>query len=542
MTFLLTLLLSVLITIALIPILGRVAVRLRVLDVPNERKVHPVPIPRSGGVAMAIGALVPVIAWNHAAGFVPAYLAGAGLLVLTGMIDDSRGLGPPAKFAAQAVAALVVIVLGGIQIRSLGSLLPDGVVLPPWIGVPLTLVAIVGVTNAINLSDGLDGLAGGICLLVFCCIGYLAYLTGDETVGLAAVALSGCLFGFLRYNTHPATVFMGDAGSQFLGFSAVTLSLALTQADTPVSPLLPLIILGFPILDTLTVMLTRIAQGRSPFSADKNHFHHNLMGLGLSHAEAVLAIYVIQTLLIVSAFVFRFHSDWILLAGYLAFSASILSVFAAARKTGWRLKRYDLLDVIIAGNLRRLRDNGDIIRVTFRVFEIAIPLLLLVTCILPAKVPGYFAYLSPGVIAVVLAAWRFRAETLGTLLRLVLYLLIPFVVYLSDAHPAVWINDAMRGAYNACFGVFAVSIVIVSKFTRRKGGFKNTPMDFLIVFLAVVVPNLPEQHIQGYRMGLIAAKIIMLYFSYEMLMAEVRGKYGKIAVSTMASLTVLAFR
>jgi UDP-GlcNAc:undecaprenyl-phosphate GlcNAc-1-phosphate transferase len=335
---------------------------------------------------------------------------------------------------------------------------------------------------------------------------------------------------------------MGDAGSQFLGFSAVTLSLALTQADTPVSPLLPLIILGFPILDTLTVMLTRIAQGRSPFSADKNHFHHNLMGLGLSHAEAVLAIYVIQTLLIVSAFVFRFHSDWILLAGYLAFSASILSVFAAARKTGWRLKRYDLLDVIIAGNLRRLRDNGDIIRVTFRVFEIAIPLLLLVTCILPAKVPGYFAYLSPGVIAVVLAAWRFRAETLGTLLRLVLYLLIPFVVYLSDAHPAVWINDAMRGAYNACFGVFAVSIVIVSKFTRRKGGFKNTPMDFLIVFLAVVVPNLPEQHIQGYRMGLIAAKIIMLYFSYEMLMAEVRGKYGKIAVSTMASLTVLAFR
>lgn len=542
MMFLSTLLSSVLVTIALIPLFGRLAVRFRALDVPNERKVHTVPIPRSGGPAMALGAMLPIVAWNYADGFTQAYLAGAAVLVVTGLVDDLRELSPGVKFSGQILAALIAIFWGGVQIRSLGGLLPDGFLLPAWIAAPLTVVAIVGVTNAINLSDGLDGLAGGICLLCFCCIGYLAYLTGNGSVGLIAVALAGGIFGFLRFNTHPASIFMGDAGSQFLGFSAVTLSLALTQGNTPVSPLLPLIVLGFPILDTLTVMLTRIAQGRSPFSADKNHFHHNLMGLGLYHDEAVLVIYVLQTILILSAFAFRFYSDWILLGGYLVFSASVLAVFAVARKTGWRLKRFDLLDVVIKGNLRRLREQGVIIRETFRVSEAAIPLLLLFTCILPAEVPGGVSFLCLGMLAAVLAVWRFRKESLGTVLRLVLYLLIPFAVYLSDERPAAWLTGAVLGAYNAAFGLFAVFIVVVSKFTRRRMGFKNTPMDFLILFLAVVVPNLPEPHIQAHRVGLVAAKIIMLYFSYEVLMAEERGRYGKVALAMAASLAVLAVR
>ena len=542
MMFLSTLLSSVLITIALIPLFGRLAVRFRALDVPNERKVHAMPIPRSGGPAMALGAMLPIVAWNYADGFTQAYLAGAAVLVVTGLADDLRELSPRAKFSGQILAALIAIFWGGVQIWSLGGLLPDGFLLPAWIAAPLTVVAIVGVTNAINLSDGLDGLAGGICLLCFCCIGYLAYLTGNGSVGLIAVALAGGIFGFLRFNTHPASIFMGDAGSQFLGFSAVTLSLALTQGNTPVSPLLPLIVLGFPILDTLTVMLTRIAQGRSPFSADKNHFHHNLMGLGLHHTEAVLVIYVLQTALILSAFAFRFYSDWILLGGYLVFSALVLTGFTVARRTGWRLKRFDLLDVVIKGNLRRLREQGVIIRETFRVSEAAIPLLLLFTCILPTEVPGGVSFLCLGMLGALLAVWRFRKESLGTVLRFALYLLIPFAVYLGDERPAVWLKGAALGAYNAAFGLFAVFIVVVSKFTRRRMGFKNTPMDFLILFLAVVVPNLPEPHIQAHRIGLVAAKIIMLYFSYEVLMAEERGRYGKVALATAASLAVLAVR
>ena len=293
MVFLSTLLFSVFITIALTPIFTRVALRVHLIDVPSERKVHGLPVPKSGGIAMAIGALVPILLWTHTEDFVGWYLIGGGIIFVSGLIDDLRGLGPKTKFAAQILAALIVIFPGMVRIENLGMLLPDGLLLPDWIAIPLTLVTIVGVTNAINLSDGLDGLAGGITLLSFCCIGFLAYLMGDTVIALLSVALAGAIFGFLRFNTYPASIFMGDTGSQFLGFSAIIFSLKLTQGETALSPLLPLIILGFPVLDTITVMAQRLQEGRPLFVADKNHLHHRLMRLGLHQSESVLFIYIL---------------------------------------------------------------------------------------------------------------------------------------------------------------------------------------------------------------------------------------------------------
>jgi UDP-GlcNAc:undecaprenyl-phosphate GlcNAc-1-phosphate transferase len=145
------------------------------VDEPGE-KVHSLPIPRVGGIAMAVGIFVPVLLWNYADRFVWAYLSGAAVIVAFGMVDDSRNLSPKWKLVGQLAAALLVVYFGGVRIHTLGSLLPDGMLIPDWFAVPFTVLAIMGVTNAINLSDGLDGLAGGICLLTFCCIGYLAYL------------------------------------------------------------------------------------------------------------------------------------------------------------------------------------------------------------------------------------------------------------------------------------------------------------------------------------------------------------------------------
>jgi len=233
-----------------------------------------------------------------------AYAVGVGIIVLVGLIDDLKTLGYKAKFAGQ-IAAAIVVVIYGIKIKSLGAFLPDYMVLPDWIAIPFTVFVIVGVTNAVNLADGLDGLAGGICLLSLCCIAYLGYMDGEQGLAIMSIALAGAIFGFLRFNTYPADLFMGDTGSQFLGFSIVTFSLSLTQDSTPLSPVLPLIIVGFVVLDTLAVMAERIAEGRSVFSADKNHFHHKLMRLGFSHTESVLTIYIIQTVLVVSAYVFQ---------------------------------------------------------------------------------------------------------------------------------------------------------------------------------------------------------------------------------------------
>ena len=160
MIFLSTLLFSVMITIILISALSRVAVRVQLVDVPDARKLHGRPVPVVGGIAMAIGAIVPVVYWQNWDNFIRAWIIGSLMLVTFGMIDDLRGMSPRTKFVGQIAAALVVILYGGIKITSLGMLLPDDLLVPGWLAIPLTLVAIVGVTNAINLADGLDGLAG----------------------------------------------------------------------------------------------------------------------------------------------------------------------------------------------------------------------------------------------------------------------------------------------------------------------------------------------------------------------------------------------
>lgn len=538
MIFLTTLLFSVFITIALVPIFSRLAVRVNLLDLPNERKVHAVPVPRSGGIAMAIGALAPILLWTHTEGFVRWYLIGGGIIILSGLVDDFRGLKAWTKFAAQTVAALIVILPGMVRIENLGMLLPDGVLLPDWIAIPLTLVAIVGVTNAINLADGLDGLAGGISLLIFACLTYLAYLVQDGVIAMLSIALAGAIFGFLRFNTYPASIFMGDTGSQFLGFSAILFSLKLTQGETPLSPLLPLIILGFPVLDTIIVMAQRLQEGRRVFLADKNHFHHRLMRLGLYQTESVLLIYIIQAILVTSAFLLRFHSEWLILISYLTFSGFVTGAFTIADKRGYR-KRFDLFDRIVKGRLRELREEGTIIKVSFRIIEFGIPCLVLFTCLLPARIPQYVSYLSLILIGLIMMVWRFWRKHLGLVLRGCLYILIPYIIYAGNMEMVSWMTARLARYYNLSFFLFAAFIVLTMRFSRRKQGFRSTPMDFLILFIAIVVPNLPVEEIQAYRLGLVAAKVITLFFSYEVLMGELREHFGKLTIFTILSLGIV---
>jgi UDP-GlcNAc:undecaprenyl-phosphate GlcNAc-1-phosphate transferase len=542
MLYLSTLLFSMVITLSLIPVFTKLAVKAHAMDVPNERKVHPRPVPKSGGIAMAIGALVPVLFIGHDDPFVRAVVLGAVIMTLMGLIDDFRDLGYGMKFAGQIAAALVVVFYGGIKIKSLGSLLPGDVLLPDWFAVPFTLLVIVGVSNAINLADGLDGLAGGICLLGFICIAYLAYGGEHRFIALLSVAMAGAIFAFLRYNTYPATLFMGDAGSQLMGFLAITLALALTQNNGPLSPVLPLVLLGFPVLDTLTVMLERIGEGKSPFVADKKHFHHKLMGLGLYHTEAVFVIYVIQILLVTAAFVFRFYSAWFLFMIYALFSVTVLGAFFYAGQRGWRLKRYDLLDVVIKGRLRVLKEKRILIRVSFKMVEIGLPALLLFSSFLPATMPRSVGLMALGFLGLAAVVQFAKREWAAAVYRLGMYLLVPFLIYLSERYTAEWMSPQATVAYNLAFMVIVLFVILTLKYTSRTKGFRTTPMDFLILAIVLIVPNLPDPQIQAYGMGLVAAKIVVIFFSYEVLMGELRGEFKKLGWVSMAVLGTVAAR
>ena len=540
MNFLSILLLSTLITIALIPICRRLAIRMSIMDLPDERKVHSIPVPTGGGLAMAIGAFIPVLFQTPGNQFLTALAIGTVVIVSFGILDDFKGLAYKKKLAAQTGAALIMILYGGVKINCLGVLLPEEMLLPDWVSIPLTLFVIVGVINAINLSDGLDGLAGGICLLIFMCVGYLAYRSENIIVAMVAVGVVGSIFGFLRFNTYPATLFMGDAGSQFLGFLAASLSLKLTEGNTPLCHVLPLILLGFPILDTLSVMMERLARGKSPFVADKNHFHHKLMGLGLYHTEAVVVIYILQALLVTSAFIFRFHSEWLLLLSYLIFCGLILSGFFAAKRTDWRFKRTPFIDKSIKGRLRFIKEKNVLIIVSFRIVQIGVPALMFLTCLLTTGVYRYLSLLTLCAAVTLLLTLIFVRKWLGTVLRVVLYLVIPFVIYLSSTNGPAWIGMRAGQIYNVSFAAIALFTILTLRFTRRKSGFRTTPMDFLILFVALVVPNIPG--IRSYHMGLVTAKIIVLFFSYDILMGELRENQKWLCLSTMGGLLVVSVK
>jgi len=531
------------ITIVLIPIMKGIAVKVNAIDVPSPRKVHTKPIPRIGGVAMAIGTFVPILLWLPGSPLVRSLLIGAIIIVVAGAVDDVRRLGYKAKFAAQVAAALVIILYGGITINNLGVLLPEDYLLPKLISIILTLLVIVGVTNAINLSDGLDGLAGGITLLIFICIAYLAFRCENIAIAIIAVAAAGAIFGFLRYNTHPAVIFMGDAGSQFLGFLAIVLPVALTQQNTPLSPFLPLIILGFPILDTITVITERLAVGRSPFVADKNHFHHKLMRVGMFHTEAVFTIYILQTLLVITAIVFRYYSDWLFILIYVVFSTVVVTGFFYAERTGWRIKRYDLIDIGIKGRLKVLKEKKIAIRLSFSVLRFGLPLLMIGTCFAPENLPTYFSIIALQLIGALIGVWYVKPEWTNGILRLSLYLLVPYLLYYSQTQPAGFFEIALvKRLYIVFSGSVVFFTVMTLKFTRRQKGFKATPMDFLILFIALVVPNLPGIGISGHHLGLMTAQIIIILFSYEVLIGELRHDLKGLCAATVVALGIIAVK
>ena len=547
MTFLSILLIAMFITMALIPILRMAAERWRCgLDVPDARKVHCVPVPKVGGMAMAVGALLPVLFVADGGRFVNSVLIGAWIIVAFGVADDFRNLNWKVKFLGQVIAALVVIVYGGIEICFLGACLPEGVRLPPPLSLPLTLLVVVGVTNAINLSDGLDGLAGGTSLLIFLCILFLCYTVGEFPerffIILLCTAMVGAIFGFLRFNTYPAAVFMGDAGSQLLGFLAITLSLGVTQRDLPLSPVLPLLLLGFPVLDTLTVMVERIAAGRMPFDPDKNHFHHKLMRLGLWHTESVVAIYAITAMLVAAAYFLRFHSEWLLLGCFAAFCGVVVLAFTAAERRGFRFQRTGFFDLEVKGRLKALKDLKLPIRTSFAVLRFGLPLLVAAAALVPAEVPAYVSAVCAGSAAVIGLIWVVSQEWLGTVLRVIFYLSVPFLLRIGQETPAEWIDPAMLKVYGIGFGVLALGMVLTLKFTRRQKGFKATPMDFLILVIALVVPNLPDPAIKAFHMGELAVQIIVLFFGFEVLAGELRGNLGRLGLGLMGAYLLVALR
>jgi UDP-GlcNAc:undecaprenyl-phosphate GlcNAc-1-phosphate transferase len=268
------------------------------------------------------------------------------------------------------------------------------------------------------------------------------------------------------------------------------------------------------------------------------------MAMGLRHAESVTLIYACQTALVFAAFMLRFYSDWLLLTGYLVFSGTMVVLISLAGRNGWQEKL-----LVVAGQgssvyryLQNVKTKGIVIRYAFPALQAVLYLLLLVICALPAKVPVYVTYSALPFGALILATRIWKKEWLGDVLRFTLYLLIPVVVYAGDQAYAAWATGFPLRLCNLNFGALALLDIVVSKLSIRRDGFNSTPLDFLILLLVVGVPNMPERSFKEYQLGLVAAKIIILYFSFEVVMAELRWEFDRFAAVTGVALLLLFVR
>jgi UDP-GlcNAc:undecaprenyl-phosphate/decaprenyl-phosphate GlcNAc-1-phosphate transferase len=531
--------LAMVVAMAWLPLLARLASKWGIVDQPGGRKVHAAPIPRIGGLAMALGVFAAAFIAIDLQAQDRWFLIAAGVLVAFGAMDDRFDLDYRVKFIGQLLAVGIVVLLGDVQVHAIT--LDDRVMLPGWISLPLTIVFLTGVTNAVNLADGLDGLAGGTTFLCLCAVALLSSV-GDQNASTAlCLAFAGAVLGFLRFNTYPATVFMGDAGSQLLGFTIGVLSIRATQSlASQVSAAIPILLLAIPILDTLSVMVQRIGEGRSPFSPDKNHIHHKLLALGFGHHEAVMVIYMAQAALFVAAYFLRYESDLTILAFVTAFFVLSITVLQLAARSGWRLRvpsaaaHSRLSQLVAAMQQPKLLPRFSYLAIVFSLTGYA-ALVVLGTAALSNDIRILIVALFALTISLFVIM---RAGPLSVVEKAVLYVTATVLAYLDAVVlPADHFMSILTWV--------AVSIAAVATALRLRlhndRRFEVTPLDLIVLFMALVVPSLPGTFNLPHGGALTIAKLLVLFYAIEVLVSRSEGRaiWVRIAVVVvLAGLTV----
>lgn len=507
---LLAMILAALVTALLIRPLSRHASRLGLMDYPDgNRRINTRAVPRIGGIAIVASSIGTAIAMGPTNRPFAAYLIAVVVLLVFGVLDDRRGLSARTKFIGQIIAALIVIFGGGITVTNAPFLGLNE--LPPMLGAALTLLALLAITNAVNLSDGLDGLAGGMMFLTLCVIGLLAYEARHPGLVVGASIVAGATLGFLRYNSYPAWIFMGDTGSQFLGFSAGVFTIVLTQDVNPaLSPALPFLLLGLPVFDTVLVMFYRWRNERPLFVADNNHTHHRLLSLGFFHYEAVLIIYLAQALLVSVAFLLRYESDWVVAGAYIVFFCGAAVTLRQLSRSEWTRGEPGVLSRLLA-EVEKFRESKAHARW---------PQVLMASTVVVLFAIGGYCFsttrddaLIATVLALGIAVFGLGKNDAMTLLeRGTLFATAAFFAFkITGSHQPPVLDRVLDVLVVMIVGAFVLSV----RYAGRETVFKMSPLDFLVVFIVITVAALGKLGVIDPTLGNTLAFVIIPCYAIE---------------------------
>jgi len=506
--------LALFITTVMLPLCRRYAFFVGLVDAPDvARKVHSEGTPRSGGIAIVAGALVAALVWTPAEFRYLPFIGCVAVVVAFGLLDDLRDLSYKVKLAGQVIAAgLFLSIYGGLPQLPFFAL--DSA--PESLCLLFSAVFLVGVTNSVNLSDGLDGLAAGNSLLSFALLALFAAQVNEIGYLVLALTVAGGLLGFLRFNTHPASVFMGDTGSQFLGFTGAALTILIMQhADMPVSPVLPILIFGLPILDTLTVMGVRFAMSRPLFEADKSHLHHQLLRLGFKQYEAVAVLYGLQALIVSLAYLLRYQSDAVLLSVYLVYCGGVLGIIFWGRRVNWRMRA----PTGVPSERRNLwlRQFEWYYQHTAKVLAGGVGSFFLAAAWYLENPTAQLADIALLTAAALSVAWVFFRAHPEFVSRLICFTASAFAVY------GFLFNDNIRPVFNlfvdAYIGVLAIVLLLAIRLTR-KSLFHLDNQDYLVLLIVALVPFLPLQQFDGTLVARIALRLAVLLYACEFVITK----------------------
>lgn len=302
-------LIALILSLLLVPGVGKLAIRIGAVDKPNARKVHTHIMPRMGGLAIYTSFFIVLFLSHSVTKELLGLFLGGTVLVIVGIIDDMKDIPAKVKLCGQILAACIVVAFG-VRVDFMTNIFHGDIFFLSIFSIPVTIIWIVAIINAVNLIDGLDGLAAGISIIAAATMAISGYASGQLLMASMAMILIGATLGFLRYNFHPAKIFMGDTGSMFLGYNlAVFAVLGVTKSFTALSLVTPILVLAIPILDTLFAIIRRKMNHKPIFKPDKHHLHHCLLNYGFSHRDTVLIIYAVSAVLALCGLIMTYLSS-----------------------------------------------------------------------------------------------------------------------------------------------------------------------------------------------------------------------------------------
>ena len=538
MASLLSFALAMLVATVLLPFCQRLAISQGILlDLPTSgRKVHTATVARSGGFAILGGSIVAAgfwLDWELA----HAPLVGSILIVaFFGFIDDLQDIDYRIKLAGQVFAA-------GLFLYSYSGFLnvpffPLGQT--HWlIATVISFLFLIGVTNAVNLSDGLDGLAAGNSLLSFGVIALFAFQLQEFDYMIISLAVAGGLVGFLRFNTHPATIFMGDMGSQVVGFTGGALTLLLFSNESfPVSPAVVLLLFGLPILDTLSVIALRLLKKRPVFGADRSHIHHQMLRLGMHHYEVVAAMYVLQAICVALAYFMRYEPDWVVAVTYLSVGSVIMGCIGALRFSGWRLRSVDSTVSSYPARERRnywLRKLSWYQRNTAKVVGGTTGGLFLLGAWYASTVQGVAGFPSWSILAgVLLALALFLRPGSEVVARLISYLASAATIYVLLFRPTPIPEVGLIDLYIL---ILTGMLILAIRVTRREDFHLDT-QDYLVALLVALTPLFISESIS--ESSILRVVIYLAVFFYACEYVLTKGHNSKWLLNITGLLAIIA--